>query len=129
MQRRRGFIGFVTLCCLVLLECLKVCGQVRAPHNVSDLHWHPATATWYGSPDGDGSDAVEGSSGSGEPSAVQERGRVRGVLQSEVLRQEHMLKEGGDRNCDRRVPRWLLLQWPHPLRPKWCSLWPNGDKR
>lgn len=21
-----------------------------------DLHWYPATATWYGSPDGDGSD-------------------------------------------------------------------------
>ncbi|XP_077241745.1 expansin B3 [Tasmannia lanceolata] len=23
--------------------------------SVSDLHWHPATATWYGSPDGNGS--------------------------------------------------------------------------
>ncbi|KAJ8749131.1 hypothetical protein K2173_013738 [Erythroxylum novogranatense] len=29
-------------------------GVVRRP--VSDLHWHPATATWYRSPDGDGSD-------------------------------------------------------------------------
>ena len=56
MQRRRGFTGFLTLCCLVLLECLKVSGQVRVPHKVSDPHWHPATATWYGSPDGDGSD-------------------------------------------------------------------------
>ena len=25
-------------------------------HPVFDPHWHPATATWYGSPDGDGSD-------------------------------------------------------------------------
>ncbi|EOX99395.1 Expansin B1, BETA 1.5 isoform 2, partial [Theobroma cacao] len=56
MQRRRGFIGVVALCCLVLLECLMVSGKVPAPGKVSDLHWHPATATWYGSPDGDGSD-------------------------------------------------------------------------
>ncbi|XAR55490.1 hypothetical protein NMG60_11035568 [Bertholletia excelsa] len=25
-------------------------------HHISDTHWHPATATWYGSPNGDGSD-------------------------------------------------------------------------
>ncbi|KAF8413903.1 hypothetical protein HHK36_001899 [Tetracentron sinense] len=27
---------------------------------LSNPHWHPATATWYGSPDGDGSDGKEG---------------------------------------------------------------------
>ncbi|RZR95561.1 hypothetical protein BHM03_00024421 [Ensete ventricosum] len=27
-------------------------------HPVFDPHWHPATATWYGSPDGDGSDGT-----------------------------------------------------------------------
>uniref|UniRef100_A0A1D1XLQ3 Expansin-B3 n=1 Tax=Anthurium amnicola TaxID=1678845 RepID=A0A1D1XLQ3_9ARAE len=25
-------------------------------NNITDLHWHPATATWYGSAEGDGSD-------------------------------------------------------------------------
>ncbi|KAJ6878171.1 hypothetical protein NC651_030802 [Populus alba x Populus x berolinensis] len=30
--------------------------QYHTHHNVADLHWKPATATWYGSPDGDGSD-------------------------------------------------------------------------
>lgn len=25
---------------------------------IVDLQWHPATATWYGSPDGDGSDGT-----------------------------------------------------------------------
>lgn len=24
-------------------------------HRVVDTHWYPATATWYGSPEGDGS--------------------------------------------------------------------------
>ncbi|MBA0798922.1 hypothetical protein Gohar_009470 [Gossypium harknessii] len=56
MQRRCGFTGFVTLCCLLLLECLKVAGNVPFAQEVSDLHWHRAVATWYGSPEGDGSD-------------------------------------------------------------------------
>jgi hypothetical protein len=43
---------------VVFLKCfLGVFGQQGHPqHNVADLHWKPATATWYGSPDGDGSD-------------------------------------------------------------------------
>jgi hypothetical protein len=43
---------------VVFLKCfLGVFGQqVHPQHNVADLHWKPATATWYGSPDGDGSD-------------------------------------------------------------------------
>ncbi|KAK8655261.1 hypothetical protein V6N13_107849 [Hibiscus sabdariffa] len=56
MQHRCGFTGVITWCFLLLLECLKVAGKVSIPHNVTDLHWHPATATWYGSPNGDGSD-------------------------------------------------------------------------
>ncbi|GLT47940.1 hypothetical protein SLA2020_215930 [Shorea laevis] len=55
MQHPRGFSGFLGfLLCLVLLgSCTSVALGKR---NVSDPHWHPATATWYGSPDGDGSD-------------------------------------------------------------------------
>ncbi|KAL4277872.1 hypothetical protein GQ457_03G006470 [Hibiscus cannabinus] len=56
MQRRCGFTGVITLCFLLLSDCLNVAGKVSIPHNVTDLHWHPATATWYGSPNGDGSD-------------------------------------------------------------------------
>ncbi|KAJ6975870.1 hypothetical protein NC653_031637 [Populus alba x Populus x berolinensis] len=43
---------------VVFLKCfLVVFGQqYHTHHNVADLHWKPATATWYGSPDGDGSD-------------------------------------------------------------------------
>jgi len=42
---------------VVLLKCfLVVFGQqYHTHHDVADLHWKPATATWYGSPDGDGS--------------------------------------------------------------------------
>ncbi|KAJ6763826.1 EXPANSIN-LIKE PROTEIN B1 [Salix purpurea] len=40
------------------LQCfLDVFGQQYHTHrNVADLQWKPATATWYGSPEGDGSD-------------------------------------------------------------------------
>uniref|UniRef100_A0A0E0K2U9 Expansin-like EG45 domain-containing protein n=1 Tax=Oryza punctata TaxID=4537 RepID=A0A0E0K2U9_ORYPU len=31
-------------------------GEAGAAHRVVDPEWHPATATWYGSADGDGSD-------------------------------------------------------------------------
>jgi expansin len=30
--------------------------EAGAAHKVVDPEWHPATATWYGSADGDGSD-------------------------------------------------------------------------
>ncbi|XP_068640484.1 expansin-B3-like [Aristolochia californica] len=39
---------------LLISSCLLVI-SVRSAH-ISDPHWHPATATWYGDPDGDGSD-------------------------------------------------------------------------
>lgn len=52
-----------------------------------------------------GCEAVEGEGGSSEPGAVQERRGVRGVLQSEVPGQEHMLEKSGDDNRDGRVPR------------------------
>ncbi|RZR99294.1 hypothetical protein BHM03_00028809 [Ensete ventricosum] len=32
------------------------CFETSEPNPVVDPHWHPATATWYGSPNGDGSD-------------------------------------------------------------------------
>ncbi|KAJ6349002.1 hypothetical protein OIU77_006564 [Salix suchowensis] len=43
---------------VVFLKCfLVVFGQqIHSQHKVPDLHWKPATATWYGSPEGDGSD-------------------------------------------------------------------------
>lgn len=43
---------------MVFLKCfLVVFGQqIHSQHKVADLHWKPATATWYGSPEGDGSD-------------------------------------------------------------------------
>lgn len=34
--------------------CVKVSWALEA----EELEWHPATATWYGSPDGDGSDGT-----------------------------------------------------------------------
>jgi hypothetical protein len=49
----------------VLLASLAVCAAAclfgsaeasGAAHRVVDPEWHPATATWYGSADGDGSD-------------------------------------------------------------------------
>lgn len=61
-----------------------------------------------------------------EPSTIQERWRVWGMLQSQVPRQKHMLKKGSDHNCNRWVPRWVLCQWARPLWPKWCSLWSHG---
>lgn len=42
---------------LVCAACLFVCGDASgAAHRVVDPEWHPATATWYGSAEGDGSD-------------------------------------------------------------------------
>nr|CAN83473.1 hypothetical protein VITISV_004796 [Vitis vinifera] len=44
-------IGFFWV---VVEGLLLVSGQLQ--HSLSNAHWHSATATWYGSPDGDGSD-------------------------------------------------------------------------
>ncbi|KAJ9686365.1 hypothetical protein PVL29_015325 [Vitis rotundifolia] len=44
-------IGFFWV---VVEGLLLVSGQLQ--HSLSNSHWHSATATWYGSPDGDGSD-------------------------------------------------------------------------
>lgn len=42
---------------LVCAACLFVSGDASgAAHRVVDPEWHPATATWYGSAEGDGSD-------------------------------------------------------------------------
>ncbi|KAG4115997.1 hypothetical protein ERO13_D12G142350v2 [Gossypium hirsutum] len=142
MQRRGGFGGIVTLCCLVLFQCSMVSTAVPVPQHKVDLHWYPATATWYGSPDGDGSDG--GACGYGSLVDVKPlRARVGAV--SPVL-----FKNGEgcgacfkvkclDKSiCSRRAvtiivtdecPGGVLRQWPHSLRPKWCSLWPNGYNR
>jgi hypothetical protein len=35
-----------------------LCVKVILALEEEELEWHPATATWYGSPDGDGSDGT-----------------------------------------------------------------------
>jgi hypothetical protein len=47
----------VLLASLVCAACLFGSGEASgAAHRVVDPEWHPATATWYGSAEGDGSD-------------------------------------------------------------------------
>jgi len=47
----------VLLASLVCGSCLFGAGEASgAAHRVVDPEWHPATATWYGSAEGDGSD-------------------------------------------------------------------------
>lgn len=41
---------------LVLLVAYAAQAQPHRGGSVTNLHWKPATATWYGSPEGDGSD-------------------------------------------------------------------------
>ncbi|KAG6661464.1 expansin-B3 [Carya illinoinensis] len=49
--------GFCLLFVLLFNYCLVGNGSPAQPgHTLLDLHWYPATATWYGSPEGDGSD-------------------------------------------------------------------------
>ncbi|XP_068646103.1 expansin-B16-like [Aristolochia californica] len=49
----RHYRNLVSFLFLIIISCLPV--SVRSAY-LSDPHWHPATATWYGEPDGDGSD-------------------------------------------------------------------------
>lgn len=62
MQRPRGpspsLLGRLWLL-LVLgttASSLLRCASAQVKKQVADMRWKPATATWYGSPDGDGSD-------------------------------------------------------------------------
>lgn len=56
------FLCFCHLICLplcflvVLHSCLVL--SAASLHRVTDPHWHPATATWYGAPEGDGSNGT-----------------------------------------------------------------------
>ncbi|XP_030932604.1 expansin-B3-like [Quercus lobata] len=50
---RHGSFGRRFFSIWFLLKCLVVSAQVQK--RVPDLHWYPATATWYGDPEGDGS--------------------------------------------------------------------------
>ncbi|KAH9744143.1 expansin-B3 [Citrus sinensis] len=45
----------LTFCLLLAFKC-SVVAPTQLNHQLSEPHWLPATATWYGSPDGDGSD-------------------------------------------------------------------------
>ena len=54
MEGGSSFGQLLSLCLVVVVQCLVVSGGPI--HRVADLHWYSATATWYGSPDGDGSD-------------------------------------------------------------------------
>ncbi|KAF7145451.1 hypothetical protein RHSIM_Rhsim04G0067800 [Rhododendron simsii] len=49
MESRAEFVQLLSL--VVLVQFL-----VASAGHVSDPHWYPAAATWYGSPEGDGSD-------------------------------------------------------------------------
>ncbi|XP_059663148.1 expansin-B3 isoform X2 [Cornus florida] len=53
MEGHRPFGLLFSLCLLVVVV---VAVSPKPLHRLSDPHWHPATATWYGDPNGDGSD-------------------------------------------------------------------------
>lgn len=56
MQHHRSF-GFGLFWRLVFLLALsRLVMSASLSHAKSDNHWKPATATWYGSAEGDGSD-------------------------------------------------------------------------
>ncbi|GMH07226.1 hypothetical protein Nepgr_009066 [Nepenthes gracilis] len=53
--RRLGqHLSFSLVALLCFLGCLAVSAEPL--RHIADTHWYPATATWYGEPDGDGSD-------------------------------------------------------------------------
>lgn len=49
------YVVLVVVHCRLVVDVSAV-AQPQPQHSLTDLHWHPATATWYGSPEGDGSD-------------------------------------------------------------------------
>lgn len=48
--------SFARLASLLSAASIFVAAEAGAAHKVVDPQWHQATATWYGSADGDGSD-------------------------------------------------------------------------
>lgn len=57
LLRRRSFrLTRALFCAAAVLEWFTAAAQLQ--HRVPNLHWLPATATWYGSPEGDGSDGA-----------------------------------------------------------------------
>lgn len=73
-----------------------------------------------------GREAAEGAGGCSEPGAVQKRGRVWGLLQSEVRGPRHLLSATGDSDHNGRVPRRLLRLRPYALRHEWGRLRTDG---
>ncbi|KAF3444156.1 hypothetical protein FNV43_RR13846 [Rhamnella rubrinervis] len=53
---RSGNFGLLLAVIFNCLVVVVVVTSASVPHPLSDPHWQPATATWYGSPEGDGSD-------------------------------------------------------------------------
>lgn len=58
------FLVLRSFCCFLSLSILSAIftfpsATSQPLHSVIDSHWKPATATWYGSPEGDGSDGKQ----------------------------------------------------------------------
>lgn len=51
-------IRLVSYVVLVILIFLTVIASGTTPRRGVNPHWHSASATWYGSPNGDGSDGT-----------------------------------------------------------------------
>ncbi|ONK56468.1 uncharacterized protein A4U43_C10F9030 [Asparagus officinalis] len=104
-------------CCFYLCPLILFLGfDIVESHQIGDQHWRPATATWYGSPEGDGSDG--GACGYGDLVDVRPlKARVGAV--SPVLFKDgephHLLSTGRDGDHNGRVPRRLLRFWPYAL--------------
>lgn len=56
MQSHQSKVLLATLFFVKLHYSLLFAAAKVVPHHLADIHWHPATATWYGNPEGDGSD-------------------------------------------------------------------------
>lgn len=64
---------------------------------------------------------------SGEPYPLQERWRLRSLLQGSVLGQEYMFPKSRHRHHHRRVSR--LFEDQHSLWSQWCGFWSTGYLR